>query len=386
MTRPHPVQACARPPRISGIIALAAAAFLAGCGGGSNEPDPTDVEGPGEVRAATARAVSLAATLTRGTAPVAGTRGGGRTTPAPTAEVSGNSSSNTNSNTSGTQVAAQPIRHNDIRLQVDPDRLFSSYQWLWGVECAGLKQGAVNIAESGLHGFDLGGGLGTQRFGKVSDPDDPSRRVLMFRPHASDPQIYGGPRCELTFSPSFAGKLPVKQDFWFAFGMRFQDWTSSSDEQVLMQWHWSNGSIAVGPFLALAMKAGRLQIDSKANAVHPPSPTTTHSTVHWTGDAVPNRWTYFVVKARISPQRADAPYLQVWRDGVQIVNHQGPLGYNYPEVTPYLKIGHYQWVTSYNTWDATARTKTVLVRTPALVDDADGRYAEPDLRAHVTSR
>ena len=299
--------------------------------------------------------------------------------------TSTNTSTGTTNTTSGGAPMLQPISSADIRLQVEADHLFSSYKWQWGMECAGQVQGAVNIPETGLLGSDLGGGLGTQRFGKVADPDDANRRVLMFRPNAGDPLIYGGPRCEMTFSPSFGGKLPVRQDVWFAFGMRFQDWSSATDEQVLMQWHWSNGSIPVGPFLALAMKGGRLQIDSKANAAYPPSPSTTTSTVHWTGDATPNTWSYFVVKARISPNPSDAPYLQVWRDGVQIVNHKGPFGYNYPEVTPYVKIGHYQWLAA-NPWNAVARTKTILVRTPALINDTTGKYTEADIRGHVKAR
>ena len=309
----------------------------------------------------------------------------GTTTAGTTPTTATTSTTSTTTTTSGGALPVQPVSSTDIRLQVSADQLFSSYRWLWGMECAGQVQGAINIPETGLQGFDLGGSLGTQRFGKVADPDDASRRVLMFRPNAGDPLIYGGPRCEMTFSPSFGGKLPVKQDVWFAFGMRFQDWTSTTDEQVLMQWHWSNGSIPVGPFLALAMKAGKLQIDSKANAAYPPSPTTTKSTVHWTGEVTPNSWSYFVVKARISPNMADAPYLQVWRDGVQIVNHQGPFGYNYPEVTPYVKIGHYQWLAG-NTWSSTARTKTILVRTPALINDTTGKYTEADIRGHVKAR
>jgi hypothetical protein len=345
----------------------------------------------------TATVTPTAAPSPHGTA-ATGTRSGGRAVPLPSVSapapapatsplVSSPTTTVTSDGTlSGETQALQPVSSTDIRLQVEPSRLFSSYKWMWSAECAGYKEGAVNIPESGLHSFDLGSGLGTQRFGRVPDPDDASRRVLMFRPNAGDPWIYGGPRCEMTFSPTFGGKLPVKQDVWFAFGMRFQDWTSSTDEQVLMQWHWSNGSIPIGPFLALAMKGGKLQIDSKANAAYPPAAATTTSTVHWNGDVKPNTWSYFVVKARISPNPADAPYLQVWRDGTQIVNHQGPLGYNYPEVTPYVKVGHYQWIASYNTWAASAATKTVLVRTPALINDTTGKYTEADIRGHVKAR
>lgn len=323
------------------------------------------------------------------------TRGGGRDAPAPVVASSLSSTNSTggSGNIRHTVVqpmeatTAKPVSSSDIRLQVEASRLFSSYKWTWGMECAGQKAGAVNIPETGIQGFDLGNGLGSTRFGKVPDPDNSTRQVLMFRPNSADPLVSGAPRCELTFSPNFSGKLPVNQDVWFAFGMRLQDWVATTDEQILMQWHWSNGTIPLGPFLALSLKGGKLQIDSKANAAYPPSVSSTTSRVHWTnGTVTSNTWTYFVVKARISPHTSHSPYLKVWRDGVQIVNYAGPFGYNYPEVTPYLKIGHYQWVATYNNWISAASTKTVLVRTPALINDPTGIYNEFDILSHVSAR
>ena len=325
------------------------------------------------------------------------TRGGGRSVPTPSAPAPAPSTQSTDGAAGGDggssmvqaqeAVAARPINTSDIRLQVEASRLFSSYKWAWGMECAGKKAGAVNIPEYGILGFDLGNGLGSARFGKVADPDNSARKVLMFRPNSGDPLVSGAPRCEMTFSPSFGGKLPVNQDVWFAFGLRLKDWVNTTDEQILMQWHWSNGSIPLGPFLALSLKGGKLQIDSKANAAYPPAVASTTSRVHWTNGAPPTSgWTYFVVKARISPHTSHNPYLKVWRDGVQIVNYAGPLGYNYPQLTPYLKIGHYQWVAAYNNWISAASTKTVLVRTPALINDTAGLYTEFDIRSHVKNR
>ena len=322
------------------------------------------------------------------------TRSGGRSVPMPSApEPSADSAGGATGGAGGAMVevqqavAARPINSTDIRLQVEADRLFSSYKWAWGMECAGQKVGAINVPEYGLLGFDLGGGLGSTRFGKVADPDNSARKVLMFRPNSGDPLVSGAPRCEMIFSPSFGGKLPVNQDVWFAFGIRLQNWVNTTDEQILMQWHWSNGSIPLGPFLALSLKGGKLQIDSKANAAYPPSAASTTSRVHWTnGTVTSNAWTYFVVKARISPHTGHNPYLKVWRDGVQVVNYAGPLGYNYPQVTPYVKIGHYQWVAAYNNWISAAATKTILVRTPALINDTTGLYTEFDVRSHVKAR
>ena len=190
----------------------------------------------------------------------------------------------------------------------------------------------------------------------------------------------------MIFSPTPDGKLPVGQDIWFAFGIRLQDWVVSPDEQILMQWHQGDGSILLNPFLALLLKGDTLRIDSKFNAADPPSRTTTSTVTQWQSTHAPiNAWTYFVLKARISPFPADGAYLKVWRDGVPIVDYRGPLGYNYPESPPYLKVGHYQWVTPYNPWSDAAPTKTVLYRSPLLVQDPAGKYSEVDLRANVMS-
>jgi hypothetical protein len=336
-------------------------------------------------------AAAEAAAALGAAAPAAGKRSGGRDVPLPATLASATDTAAGGESGSMMEVqqavAARAINSGDIRLQVEADRLFSSYKWAWGMECAGQKAGAVNIPEYGLLGFDLGGGLGSTRFGKVSDPENSARKVLMFRPNSGDPLLSGAPRCEMIFSPSFGGKLPVNQDVWFAFGIRLKDWVNTTDEQILMQWHWSNGSIPLGPFLALSLKGGKLHIDSKANAAYPPKASSTTSRVHWTnGTVTSNTWTYFVVKARISPHTGHNPYLKVWRDGVQVVNYAGPLGYNYPEVTPYVKIGHYQWVAAYNNWISAAATKTILVRTPALINDPTGVYSELDVRTHVKNR
>jgi hypothetical protein len=339
----------------------------------------------------TTPATAEAAAALGAAAPAAGKRSGGRDVPLPATLASATDTAAGGESGSMMEVqqavAARAINSTDIRLQVEADRLFSSYKWAWGMECAGQKAGAVNIPEYGLLGFDLGGGLGSTRFGKVSDPENSARKVLMFRPNSGDPLLSGAPRCEMIFSPSFGGKLPVNQDVWFAFGIRLKDWVNTTDEQILMQWHWSNGSIPLGPFLALSLKGGKLHIDSKANAAYPPKASSTTSRVHWTnGTVTSNTWTYFVVKARISPHTGHNPYLKVWRDGVQVVNYAGPLGYNYPEVTPYVKIGHYQWVAAYNNWISAASTKTILVRTPALINDPSGLYTEFDIRSHVRAR
>jgi hypothetical protein len=276
-----------------------------------------------------------------------------------------------------------PIQASDIRLQVDAAQTFSSYRWNWGVECDGQVQGAINVPETGLSGSFLSG-FGSQRFGKVADPANPAKKVLMFRANQDDARASGAPRCELTFSPSFNGKLPVNQEFWYAFGVRLDKWTPGKDEQILMQWHWGNGTIPLGPFLALSLSNGVLKFDTKTSAISPPSIASSKTTVLYQNTSLPvDKWTYFVIKAKISYDSGQAPYIKIWRDGAQVVNYNGPVGYNYPAVQPYAKIGHYQWVQSYNTW--TTPTKTVLYRAPSLISDTLHRYNEADIRSFVVS-
>lgn len=273
----------------------------------------------------------------------------------------------------------------DVGLQISANQTFSNYKWQWGVECDGVVRGAVDVPETGISGSDLGGTFGSLRFGKTADPEAPRRKVILFRANMNDAYVSGAPRCEATFSPNFNGRLPVGKDFWFGFGVRLQDWTPAGDEQLLMQWHWSNGTIPLQPFLALYLKAGKLELVSRSDVNSPPSTATAQATSLWqdTVDMPSNRWIYFTIKARISHDTRLAPSVKVWRDGQAIVNYSGPVGYNYPGVTPYAKVGHYQWVASYNPWTVTAPTKTVLYRAPSLVNDTTGKYSEPDIRSFV---
>lgn len=254
------------------------------------------------------------------------------------------------------------------------------------MEAGGQAKGNEQISEDGMRSFDAGDRLGSLRFGKAPDPDDPSRSVLVFRAHMNDALSWGAPRTELSFGQ--ASRLPVGQDFWYGFGLRTPGWNvRATDEQLLTQWHQGNGTIPLGPFMALLVKGNNFKLDVKFNLKYPPSIATTNTTTVWTGSGMPvDKWTYFVFKAKISPDLKDDPYLQVWKDGVQIVDYHGPFGYNYPDVKPYVKLGHYEWIASYNRWDPDSPVKTVYYRTPVLIRDNGGKYSEADVRAYLSSQ
>lgn len=285
-------------------------------------------------------------------------------------------------------VPAKALDMADIFAQIDPANTFASGKWLWSAECSGQAKGAISIPETGIHGPNLGGSLGTLRFGKVADPDAPTRKVLMFRANKNDPQLSGSPRCELGVSATQPGRLQIGKDFWFAFGVRLDKWVISPEEQILAQIHQADGSVALNPILALSVMGDKFNISLRQNTNSIIAKSSTTTVNAWSKSGLPTAgWTYFVIKAKISSDTNVKPYVQIWKDGIQIVDYKGPFGYNTPTIPPFAKIGHYQWGGSSNPWSATALTKTVLFRTPTFVNDKTGAvYSEPDVRAHVMNR
>jgi hypothetical protein len=261
----------------------------------------------------------------------------------------------------------------------------ASYNWLWSLECAGKVMGANAVPESGVFGtVSRRHGAQELRFGKVADPFDPKRKVLMFKASRSDPYIAGAPRCEMGFSPTQAGKLPLGQEVWFAFGLHLPAWTPSSDAQLVAQWHVTNSGSALNPLLAFIVKGSDLYVEARHNASTAPTIATTATPVTAKSAGLPSgKWTYIVVQAKLSTDPAKSPFLRVWRDGRVVVNYSGPLGYNIPNHVPYLKVGHYHWMSDSNPWPAGVPSRTVMIRAPSLVTDSARQFTANDLLGFV---
>ena len=70
------------------------------------------------------------------------------------------------------------------------------------------------------------------------------------------------------------------------------------------------------------------------------------STTQWQPDV----WHDFVVKAKVDPSASGTGYVQMWLNGVQVVDYRGPIGYRYNNPSDYAKIGLYHWNTTTNYW------------------------------------
>ncbi|MDT8326270.1 MAG: heparin lyase I family protein [Roseovarius sp.] len=177
---------------------------------------------------------------------------------------------------------------------------------------------------------------------------------------ASDDQAQGKNRSEIgTFKHMQFGRL-----FTYEFDVLLEDGPSNTaDFLLLAQFHQTedldeNGNpldAAASPPLALQLRGDRLEIAARTdpNAITTVSPdklttpgfdTPTTSTMYLDTDPVP-RDTWINIRFEMVFDHTGAGELRVYRDGVQIVDYNGPLGYN-DEIGPYLQMGVYRGKTS----------------------------------------
>jgi len=247
----------------------------------------------------------------------------------------------------------------------------------YATQVIGQYVSAPSIPESGINGTLLSNGE-TLRLGKQTDPVNSVRKALAFQLAPSDPMTSSSKRAEISFTPT------IKMDgvYWAAVSVFVNDWgTLTSSDQALFgtQLHSGANNLGLSPSFGIYTSTnGRtFQIQGRYSTASSPS-SSNSTTVHFSDLPIPfGKWSDFVFKWKQST--SGAGYLQVWQDGVQIVNYQGNLGFN-TGVLDYMKFGYYNWG-SFNT------SRKVYLRAPVIVADPTGsKYSANDLRAYVNAQ
>lgn len=285
----------------------------------------------------------------------------------------------------------------DVFAKIDPNLPFAQALGGWAVEADGRNASVASLSDvTGFTGPDVGGPLGPMRFGKTQAPDNAAKKVLVVRGNINDGLTSSAPRTETSVWRTQPGKIPIKQDFWYAFGMYLPNWTRVTEEFVISQWHTVGGAAGYGgqPFMAIYLRNDTISVQARYNNNPTISAATSVGNVFTAAGAPVDQWHYFIFKGRISPNAADGPYLKVWRSingaaPVQFVNYTGPLGYTGFDTddAPWQKLGHYPW--GYNTsnpWTPSVPTKTIYYRTPVYVRDLTNKYTVQDLLIYVKDR
>ena len=163
---------------------------------------------------------------------------------------------------------------------------------------------------------------------------------------------------------------PRGQDAWYGFSIYLADpYPPDNLEEMLAQWHKAEpqepGDTVTQPCLSLQTGNGRWSVLARWATGQPTTNATKHQKRFDLGPYKAGEWTDWVFRIRWN--WTDEGELQVWKDGVEVINRKGPIGYN-DAVMPYFKMGIYKPL-----WK-----KKVGVVTKRVVYHADFRMAGAD--------
>jgi hypothetical protein len=272
---------------------------------------------------------------------------------------------------------ALDIAASDIMMQANADIPFAQ-QSGYTTQCMNKYISAASIPETGITGPVLSNGE-TLRLGKVNAPGISGKKAFQFQLAPSDPTTSSSKRCEFSTPASIVNG----RTYWIAFRMYIYDWgtlRSGDDSLFGTQLHSGDNSKGYSPSFTLttAYNAGgrTYQVTALYNTTGGSSGSISRRFA-----ARPikfGQWVSFVIKFRHGINNNGL--LQVWEDGLQIVNYTGNLGFNTPNFKDYAKFGYYNWSSAFNS------PRKVLLINPMIVADSTGsKYAYSDLLARVSS-
>jgi len=270
-------------------------------------------------------------------------------------------------------VGGVSIRASDILGEASGNVPFAQ-QSGWGAQVLGQYPTAQQIPEGGINGTLLPNGE-TLRFGKQADPADPTRLAIAVQLAPSDPTTSGSKRSEI----EFPNNVVNGKTYWMAVRVLIPDWGTLPDGDAALfgaQLHAGNSNLGYSPSFTLATYGGAS--GGRTFQVFRTYTDSSGSQIAYRYPEIPipfGRWTSFVFKFRHALDSSGL--LQVWMDDTQIVDYNGPIGWNTPGYQDYAKFGYYNW-SNFGT------SRKVLLGSPVLVVDPSGStYQEADLSALV---
>jgi hypothetical protein len=137
--------------------------------------------------------------------------------------------------------------------------------------------------------------------------------------------------------------VPVKgKDTWYGFSIYLPaPYERDSISEILAQWHSTldPGEKNLNPPMSLQIKEGQWVLAVLWDSKQPTRKQNVRSTGYRLGSHDTNKWTDWVFRVRWS-YGSDGE-LQVWKNGKEVVNRKGPIGYNDRKM-PYFKMGIYK--------------------------------------------
>jgi len=291
----------------------------------------------------------------------------------------------------GTFVKAQDlgeplaIRRSDILADIDASKPLKTQHW--GVECNGVVRLISELPDPVVRANP---GVDGAEFDRVAlaTPEPGGRLGIALRNAETDSLTSGAPRCELSMVDGRRSFLPFARTFWFASRIWIEAWPGSRDEQIVLQWHDYDFDLSLNPLMAVIVRGDQAQLVVRWEAGD--GPTLGRSNIRirevWRGESkmISAHWANVIMRARISPEPRDQPFLELWIDGEQVGDYRGPIGYRPADPAlnqrNYAKLGIYHWLTG-NPWDDRFLLRSVFVRRSVLLQDTDEAYTVEQVAA-----
>jgi len=176
----------------------------------------------------------------------------------------------------------------------------------------------------------------------VSTPVRAGQYAVRFERRDGDAEVAGGNRAELRLDNAETGG-----EYWYGFSIYLpSDWNFAGGDDpwdwlILAQWHgqpdpnedWRS------PPLSLRLNQDKWGVSERHDAA-PITTSNPSSTMLWEGDGTGDagKWTDWVFHIKWS--YGDDGFVEVWKDGVQVVDYSGPCAFNDAK-GPYFKMGMY---------------------------------------------
>lgn len=219
--------------------------------------------------------------------------------------------------------------------------------------------------------------------GRVVDaPGRPGKKAARYELHFGDPKTANGTRAERVYKGNNRIGKVGGPDEWYGFSIYLppdygvdsgRSWNLYSDAfEILAQWHSTPdaGEVSPSPPLSIATDGRNWRIISVSSSTQILTSNTGNFKSLWTGAWQAGTWTDWVIHVKWSYQ--DDGFLEIWKDGRQVVNYRGPNAYND------RGNNYFQWGIYKPLWNSgrTSLSTRVVYNGELRIGDSTSSYAE----------
>lgn len=270
-------------------------------------------------------------------------------------------------------LALSSVVASDVLLSIRP----STIRQKVGLQCQGVESDFR--ARTSVFVRD-DSGTTRQRFGLAGTVSQP---VMRYEVGAKD-AVTVAPRCESYSMPTAENGFVSGEIIWNAANFWTDDWTGTTDEQIVMQWK-NHGPAEPdqNPFFALILKGGRANITIRSNNDVPALRATNVVFVSPEFAWPAGQWNSVVVQSKISPSPTGGGFIRVWVNGAKVLDRNMAIGYRLGAgAYNYAKWGVYKWING-NPWDLRIPVRSVMFDRVVLIKDDEARYDFDTIRGYA---